>query len=95
MSSRSGSSRKTKLSRSSSSSKSRKSRKSIKEQVIINKKMELAELEPLAFFFKKIKNTKLTAEEMKLEGELAKLKSQLKVIEGQEELGKGKTLNSV
>lgn len=58
MSSRSGSSRKTKLSRSSSSSKSRKSRKSIKEQVIINKKMELAELEPLAFFLKKIKNTK-------------------------------------
>ena len=51
MSSRSGSSKKTKLSRSSSSSKSRKSRKSIKEQVIINKKMELAELEPLAFFF--------------------------------------------
>lgn len=53
MSSRSGSSRKTKLSRSSSSSKSRKSRKSIKEQVIINKKIELAEMEPLAFLKKK------------------------------------------
>ena len=56
MSARSGSSRKTKLSRSSSSSKSRKSRKSIKEQVIINKKIELAEMEPLAFLKKN--NTK-------------------------------------
>ena len=58
MSSRSRSSRKTKLSRSSSSSKSRKSRQSIKEQVIINKKMKLAELEPLAFLYKKKTNTK-------------------------------------
>ena len=93
MSRRSGSSRKTKSSSSSSSSKSRKSEKSIKEQVI-NKKMELAELEALASFRKQQKTKKLALEEMKLEEELVKAKARVKVIEAQEELEKGKTLSS-
>ena len=93
MSRRSESSRKTKSSSSSSSSKSRKSGKSIKEQVI-NEKMRFAELEALASFRKQQKTNKLAVEDMKLEEELVKAKARVKVIEVQEELEKGKSLDS-
>ena len=90
---RSRSAIKTKSSSSGSSSKSRKSGKSIKEQVI-NKKMKISELEVLASFRKQQKRKKLAVEEMALEEELVKAKAWVKVIEGQEELEKGKPLIS-
>ena len=93
MSRRFGSSRKTKSPSSSSSCKSRNSGKSIKDQVI-NEKMKLAKLQALASFRKQQKTKKLEVEEMKLEEELVKRKAGVKVIEAQEELDKGKFLDS-
>ena len=57
--------------------------------------MKITKLEALAFFRKQQQQKKkLAVEEMKLEEELVKAKARVKVIEAQEELEKGKSLNS-
>ena len=56
--------------------------------------MKLPELEALASFRKQQKTQELAVEENNLAEELAKAKARKKVVEEQDELEKGKTLDS-